>query len=103
MTKPYELNGRFEAAILACQLIGCGRLLPVAARPTREDRYRPRQCKNKTDLAVNKFCKIQTSKSRRFEPRLGFFARFDQFTKVPRVFTQPRPYPDSDDRQLWAT
>jgi hypothetical protein len=46
MTKPYELNGRFEAAILACQLIGCGRLLPVAARPTREDRYRPILLKN---------------------------------------------------------
>ncbi len=47
--------------------------------------------KTKTDLAVNQFCKIQTSKSRRFESRLGFMARFAQFAKVPRVLTQPRP------------
>ena len=47
--------------------------------------------KTKTDLAVNQFCKIHTSKSHRFEPRLGFLARFDQFAKVPSVFTQPRP------------
>ena len=46
--------------------------------------------KTKTDLAVNQFCRIQTSKSRRFEPRLGFLTRFDQFAKVPRVFTQSR-------------
>src|ERR1039457_917753 len=47
--------------------------------------------KTKTDLAVNQFCKIQSSKSRRFESRLGFLARFAQFAKVPRVLTQPRP------------
>jgi hypothetical protein len=47
--------------------------------------------KTKTDLAVNQFCKIQTLKSRRFESRLGFLARFAQFAKVPRVLTQPRP------------
>lgn len=53
---------------------------------------RGRGCaKTKTDLAVNQFCKIQTSKSRRFESRLGFLARLAQFAKVPRVFTQPRP------------
>ena len=46
--------------------------------------------KTKTDLAVNQFCKIQTSKSRRFESRLGFLARFAQIAKVPRVVTQPR-------------
>ena len=43
--------------------------------------------KTKTDLAVKQFCKIQTSKSRRFESRLGFLARFAQFAKVPRVLT----------------
>ena len=38
---------------------------------------RGRDCvKTKIDLAVNKFCKIQTLKSRRFEPRLGFLADF---------------------------
>jgi uncharacterized protein (DUF4415 family) len=47
--------------------------------------------KTKTDLAVKQFCKIQTSKSRRFESRLGFLARFAQFAKVPRVLTPPRP------------
>jgi hypothetical protein len=47
--------------------------------------------KTKTELAVKEFCKIQTSKSRRFESRLGFLARFAQFAKVPRVLTQPRP------------
>ncbi len=47
--------------------------------------------KTKTDLAVNQFCKIQTSTSRTFELRVGFFARFAQFAKVPRVLTQPRP------------
>ncbi len=47
--------------------------------------------KTKTDLAVNQFCKIQTSKLRRFESLLGFLARFAQCAKVPRVFTQPRP------------
>jgi hypothetical protein len=52
--------------------------------------------KTKTDLAVNQFCKIQTLKSRRFESRLGFLARFAQFAKVPRVFTQPRPIPVID-------
>jgi hypothetical protein len=47
--------------------------------------------KTKTDVAANQFCKVQTSKSYRFETRLGFFARFAQFAKVPRVFKQPRP------------
>jgi hypothetical protein len=47
--------------------------------------------KTKTDLAVNLFGRIQTSKSRRFEPRLGFLTRFDHFAKVLRVFTQSRP------------
>jgi hypothetical protein len=47
--------------------------------------------KSKADLAVNQFCEMQTSKSRRFEPRLGLFLRFDQFAKVSRFFTQPRP------------
>jgi hypothetical protein len=43
--------------------------------------------KTKTDLVENQFCEIQTSKSRRFESRLGFLARFAQFAKVPSVFT----------------
>src|SRR5271168_4106030 len=43
--------------------------------------------KTKTDLAVNQICKIQTSKSRRFESRLGLFARFSKFAKAPGVFT----------------
>jgi hypothetical protein len=47
--------------------------------------------KTKTDLAVNQFCKIQTFKSRRFESRLEFLARFARFAKAPSVFTQPRP------------
>jgi hypothetical protein len=50
-----------------------------------------RLCKTKTDLAVNKFCKIQTSKPLRFEPRLGFLARFAQFAKVPSVFFYTAP------------
>jgi hypothetical protein len=56
--------------------------------------------KTKTDLAVNPFCKIQTSKSRRFELGLGFLARFVQFAKVPRVFTRPRPSAVSDEGLL---
>jgi hypothetical protein len=47
-----------------------------------------RRCvKTKTELAVYQFCKIQTSKSRRFESHKGFFARFAQIAKVPKVFT----------------
>jgi hypothetical protein len=38
--------------------------------------------KTKTDLAVNQFCKIHNSKSRRIEPRSGFLARFDHFAEV---------------------
>jgi hypothetical protein len=53
---------------------------------------RGRGCvKRKTDLAVNQVCRIQTSKSRRFDSRLGFLTRISRFAKVPSLFTQPRP------------
>jgi hypothetical protein len=68
-------NGAFRAGKLSSRMTESGR----------------GYVKTKVDLAVNQFCKIQTSKSRRFEPRLEFLARFDQFAKVPGVFAQPRP------------
>jgi hypothetical protein len=63
----------------------------VASKSASSMTVHGRGCvKTKTDLAVKQFCKIPTSKSRRFESRLGFLARFAQFAKVPRVLTQVR-------------
>jgi hypothetical protein len=58
--------------------------------------------KTKTDLAVKRFCEIQSSKFGRFETRLGFLAHFAQFAEVSRVFTQPRPESDVRQRQLYG-
>jgi hypothetical protein len=66
-------NGRYEAVFSVTPMFGFGR----------------GRVKTKTDFAVNQFCKIQTSKSRRIESSLGFLAHFAQFAKAPRVFTRP--------------